>query len=806
MLDLRYALRRLVKDRGFTAIATLALGLGIGVNLAIFSTIDALMLRPLPISGIDRMVSLVETAPIRSVDRMAVSPANFVDWREQSATLEAVTAYDFWDVNLIDLAEPQRVQGALVTWEFFDGLGIRAAQGRTFTETEESRGNHLVVVVSHAFWMRQFGGDQIINTTLNLNGEAYTVIGIAPEEFTFPYSADVWAPMLLDGETATNRQAHYVEAFGRLRPDVSLGDAQTELNLVAARLESDYPDTNSGQGVRVMTLAEGIRDRGAGPFLAVVFASTGLVLLIACVNVANMLLARGAARQKELALRVAHGASVQRIGRLLLTESLLLSLAGTAAALAFAWFGIAVIRSSMPAEIARLVAGWGEIDIDGRLVGFGLGLSLATTILFGALPAWRAARPDLVETLKEGGRTGDTAGGRSRLQGSLIIGEMALALMLLVAAALTTQGALALLNGDHGYDPTNVLTLRVTLPDARYEEPNQLRQFFTDTVDRLKTLPGVVDAAIVSSLPSSNSGASHPVMIEGQTPPLPEQAPVVNYRTMSPEYLRTLGIPLLQGRALASQDDEDAPPVAVVSRSFALRFWPDQEPVGRRFKIGQVDEGQPWIEVVGVSGDVMHNWFQGRAPIPMMYLPSDQATRQQMDFAIRVAGDPTQLAAGVRAEFRTIDPDQPIHDMMTMRELMNRSMIGLSYIASMMATSGVIALLLAALGIYGVMSYSVGQRTHEIGVRMALGAGPRQVIRMVLERVLALSAGGVVLGLVGAYALSRAIIAALDGVVSMNAVLFVVFSVFLTGVALAAAWVPAQRALRVDPIAALRVE
>ena len=361
----------------------------------------------------------------------------------------------------------------------------------------------------------------MINTTLNLNSEAYTVIGIAPEEFTFPYSADVWAPMLLDGETATNRQAHYVEAFGRLRPGVSLEDAQTELNIVAARLESDYPDTNSGQGVQVMTLAEGIRDQGAGPFLAVVFASTGLVLLIACVNVANMLLARGAARQKELALRFTHGASVQRIGRLLLTESLLLSLAGTAAALAFAWFGIAVIRDSMPAEIARLVAGWGEIDIDGRLVGFGLGLSLATTIIFGALPAWRAARPDLVEILKEGGRTGDTAGGRSRLHDSLIIGEMALALMLLVAAALTTQGSLALLNGDHGYDPTNVLTLRVTLPDARYEEPNQLRQFFTDTVARLKTLPGVVDAAIVSSLPSSNTGASRPVTIEGHSPPLP---------------------------------------------------------------------------------------------------------------------------------------------------------------------------------------------------------------------------------------------------------------------------------------------
>ena len=277
MLDLRYALRRLVKDRGFTAIATLALGLGIGVNLAIFSTIDALMLRPLPISGIDRMVSLVETAPIRNVDRMAVSPANFVDWREQSTALEAVTAYDFWDVNLIDVAAPRRVQGALVTWEFFDGLGIRAAQGRTFTETEEARGNHLVTVISHAFWMRQFGGDPMINTTLNLNGEAYTVIGIAPEEFTFPYSADVWAPMLLDGETATDRQAHYVEAFGRLRSGVSLEDAQTELNIVAARLESDYPDTNSGQGVRVMTLAEGIRDQGAGPFLAVVFASTSLV-------------------------------------------------------------------------------------------------------------------------------------------------------------------------------------------------------------------------------------------------------------------------------------------------------------------------------------------------------------------------------------------------------------------------------------------------------------------------------------------------------------------------------------------------
>ena len=375
---------------------------------------------------------------------MAVSPANFVDWREQSAALEAVTAYDFWDVNLIDVAAPQRVQGALVTWEFFDGLGIRAAQGRTFTETEESRGNHLVAVISHAFWMRQFGGDPMINTTLNLNSEAYTVIGIAPEEFTFPYSADVWAPMLLDGETATNRQAHYVEAFGRLRPGVSLEDAQTELNIVAARLESDYPDTNSGQGVQVMTLAEGIRDQGAGPFLAVVFASTGLVLLIACVNVANMLLARGAARQKELALRFTHGASVQRIGRLLLTESLLLSLAGTAAALAFAWFGIAVIRDSMPAEIATACRRLGRDRYRRAACRF------RTRTLAGhndhfwrhclrgerRVPISSKSSRRVVERVTP-------AGGRSRLHDSLIIGEMALALMLLVAAALTTQGSLA---------------------------------------------------------------------------------------------------------------------------------------------------------------------------------------------------------------------------------------------------------------------------------------------------------------------------------------------------------------------------
>ena len=804
LTDCRLAARRLLKSPGFTLVAALTLALGIGANATIFSIVDGMLLRPLPLDDVDRIVAVAETAPARNRDRLEVAPANFIDWRAQSRTLASLCAYNWWDANLMGVAEPERLKGALVTTDFFSVLGIEASLGRTFSPDEGNRGRHLVTVLSQSFWMRRFGGDPaIVGQTLVLNAEPYAVIGVAPEEFDFPNTTDVWAPLLLDGETAADRTSHYLNVLGRLAPDAAFADAQAELDVIAARLEEQYPVANAGEGIRLMTLAQGIRDEG-GAVIYVLQATAGFVLLIACVNIANLLLARGTSRKRELAVRVAHGASRWRILRLLLTEGLLLSLVGAACALVLAYVGIDLIRSTMPPNIARLVHGWNEIDIDRRLVFWTVVTAAASGLMFSFVPAWQASRPDLNETLKEGGRT-PGHGARSRLRSGLVVAEIALALTLLVAAGLTTRGSLALLYGSHGYDPDNVLTLQMRLPEAKYQDDDQRRQFWADVLARVRSLPQVEQAASISHLPSNGSSTGNLFLVEGRPEPPAGQWPAANYRVTSPDYFAALRIPVLRGRAFAERDDEDASPVVMISQSMADQFWPDEDPIGQRIRFRGLDTDDPWVEIVGVTGDVVHQWFGNRRR-PTMYRPYDQAPRSSTMMAIRTQGDPASLTAAVRDEFAAVDPDQPLFRVITMRQLMREGMIGLAYIASLMTIFGTIAIVLAAIGVYGVMAYNVSQRTHEFGVRIALGAGPRDVVGLVLRRVLWHSAIGLGLGLIAAYSLSNVIVAVLEGVVAMDAATFVGFAVFLTVVALLAGYVPARRALGVDPATALRVE
>ena len=805
MSDIRIALRRLRKNPGFTLVVALTLALGIGANATVFSIVDGLLLRPLPLDDLDRIATLTVTAPSRTTFRIGATPADFLDWKARSRTLEALSAYDSWAVNLQGGAEPERLQGALVSVEFFTALGVQPAIGRGFRPDEGGRGRHLVTMLGHGFWMSQYGGDPaIVGQTLILNAEAYTVVGVAPEEFSFPTGTDVWAPLVLDGDLAASRDTHSFQVLARLAPGATYDDAQAELDVNAARLEEQYPETNAGEGVRVMTLAEGIRDEGDA-VVYVLQATAVFVLLIACVNIANLLLARGTTRRVELAVRVAHGASRWRVVRLLLAEGVALSLLGGAFALGFAWIGIDLIRSNMPADIARVVTGFSEIDIDGRLVFWTLVTAATSGLLFSIAPAWRASRPNVNDTLKEGGRSPGAEGGRSRLRSALIVTELALAVALLVAAGLTIRGSLALLLGDHGYEPERVLTAQLRLPDARYRTDDQRRQFWDDLLGRVQSLPLVEQVASISHLPSSNSGASQLFLIEGRPQPPDGQWPLASSRVSSPGYFATLQIPLHRGRDFTARDDEDAPPVAIISQLMAGRFWPDEDPIGQRLRFSAPGTDDPWIEVVGVSGDVVHQWFSERGE-PTVYRPYDQAPRSSMMMAVQAAGDPAALASAVRGAVSAVDPEQPLFRVITLQELMRQGMIGLTYIVSLMMVFGAIALLLAAIGVYGVMAYSVSQRTHEFGVRIALGAGPSEIVGLVLRRLAALSAVGLAVGLVAAYALSNVLVSVLEGIVGMDAATFVGVAAFLALVALAAGLLPARRALRVDPVIALRGE
>ena len=806
--DFRFALRSIARQPLVAAMIVTMLALGLGANGAIFSVIDALVFRPFPIEDVDRMVMMAEKSPqsLFGFDQFSVAPANFLDWRAQSEMFQEIAAYAPWSVNLEGQDEPERVTAMRVSPGFFEILGVDIDSGRAFLPEEEERANRFRAILGHGLWTRRFGGDPaIVGQTIRLDGETYSGVGIAPPDFDFPMGSEVWAPLSLSDTEKQNRASRYLTPIARLRDDRSLEDALAEMEVIDQRLKQQHPEENQSWTMGLTPLASGVRDQVAPAFLAVMQAAAGLVLLIACANIANLLLARGTKRGRELAVRTALGAGRRRLFQLLFVEALVLSIAGGALSLLFAWIGLDVIRSTLPANIVRFVNGWKEIDVDGRLVALTFGASALTAVMFGCLPALRFSRPDLNASIKEGGRGATGGAGKQKGRNVLVVAQIAMALSLLVGAGLSVAAMQSLVAGPHGFEPEGKLISRLTLPASRYEDPAQRSRFVSSVLDELRALPGVTEAVATNVIPGAGNGSRRrAVFVEGEVLPDPSLPPRADYRTVSAGYFETMGIPIVAGRPLEEQDSvEGAPRVAIVSRSMAERHWPGEEPIGKRLKISSTDGD--WLTVVGVSGDVIHHWVGSRNS-PTLYRPYAQAPTRSLDLALATIDDPLLYGDALRAAVLTVDPGQPVSQVQTLQRAIRETTIGIQYAAGIMSVLGVLALILSAMGIYGVMAYLVSQRTHEIGIRTALGASSGNVLALIFRRTAWLTLSGTLVGLVLAIGLGRLMESALFGTVGLEPGPFLVFGSLLAAVSLVAGYIPTRRALRVDPITVLRSE
>lgn len=802
--DLRYAFRQLIHRPTFALIVVLTIAVAIGANAAIFSIADALILRPFPLPDIDRLVQLWGTIPQQSVDRDGVSPANFLDWQAQANSFERLVAYDWWEVNMTGAEQPERVQGTRVSPDFFETLGIQPFMGRTLLADEKSP-EERTAIFSHRLWSGRFANDpEILGKTVLLNGRNYEVVGITPPGFQYPWGSDLWAPLHFDPEEAARRDWNDLTVVGRMKDEVSVQDVQAEMELVVARLEREHPETNSGHGVRAQALNRAVIDMGTPAFIGVFQSTVLFVLLIACVNVANLMLARGADRQKELSLKLALGAGRFRIVRQLLTENLVLAFIGAILALPLAWVGIELLRNGLPPHIARFVTGWERIDLDWRVLVFSALAATLSALFFGLLPALQTTRPDLAVALKDGGRGGSDGTDRQRSRSALVIAEVAVTLMLLVVSGLSIRGSIRLLEADQGYEPNGLMTMKLTLTEKEYDDDARRIQFYEDVLDGVRALPKVVSADAVNALPSGANGSSRTVEVEGQPVARNADHPWISFRVISPGYFETMRIPILTGRVFTRHDREDGLQVAIVSKPMAERFWPDADAIGKRFR-NTSSEDAPWLTVVGVAGDVTHDWFTGPG-VSTFYRPLAQKPRWRMALAVRTQGEPTAIVPAVRTVVSKVDPHQPIYEVRTMKRVISERMIGMKYLAVVMSIFGVIAIVLSAVGIYGLMAYSVSRRTHEIGIRVALGAGRGDVVGLIVRKALKITLLGVAIGLPLAFGAGQALVASLYGVVSMDPMTFVAFALGLTAVSVLAGYVPARRALKVDPAQALRVE
>lgn len=799
--DLRFAVRTALKSPGLVLAGVVALALGIGANTAVFSVADAVLFKPLSLPDARGVVVALETQPGRPDVTFGVSTADYFDWKSQSHAFEGMAAYQFWSMNITSGGFPESVQTIHVSGKFFPLLHAQAALGRTFATGEDQPGREREVVLSNALWERRFAADRgIVGRTIRLNLMDYTVVGVMPKEFEFPMAAELWCPLALDARQKNSRDDHALMVLGRLRPGASIHQGEAELQTVAKRLAAAYPDTNHGWGATLRTVRDWLSGYQTRAGVIMVLVAVGFVLLIACANVTNVLLARSVSRQKEIALRTALGASRWRIIRQLLAESMLLSGAGSALGLVLAQWELSLIVSHMPASVVKYIPWWRNISLDWRALLFTAGVALFAGVAAGLLPALQSSRPDLNTALKEAAR--NTSARPRRLRSLLLAGEIALSLTLLIGAALTARGfgALKAVPGDH--QPETMLTVQFSLPYSRYPDGARIAQFQSRLLSSLAEIPGARDAAVTNMVPYAHSGAPQVFTAEGQAPA--RSAELSAFRvSVSPGLLRLMRVPLRTGRFLTEADSQLAPRVAVVSEALARRCWPGQNPIGKQVRFGRADSREPWMTVAGVAGDIRWNWFDPGAA-STLYVPYAQNPEATTYVALRTA-DPGNLIPAVRARVAALDPELPIGPQ-ALDQTVHDSLIQISYMAAMMSFLGLMALVLASVGVYGMMSFSVTERTREIGIRMALGAETRTVVRMLLRRGAVIAAGGLAIGLLLSLALARSLASLIWGINALDVGTFAGVSALLLAVALVASWVPARRASRVDPLISLRHE
>jgi putative ABC transport system permease protein len=805
--DLRYGVRTLLKNPGFTLIAVITLALGIGANTAIFSLTNALVLRPFDFHDLDRLVWVYETAPQQGSFFSGMSPADFADLRRQQKGFAELAAFKLSNSNLTGVGEPERVRSSEVTAGFFRLLGVEAALGRAFLPEEEQAGRGQVAVLGYGLWQRRFGADpKIVGATISLDEKNYTVLGVMPEGFDFPKPVELWTPLALSNEAWNERREQSLRVVARLKAGVELGQANAEVETLAARLAAQYPQTNAGRAARVRLLRKAPGNEYDGVFLSLLMAAAGFVLLIACVNIANMQLARASSRSREMAVRVALGARRMALVRQLLTESLLLSLVGGVCGLLVSFVLLSFIRGSIPLDQVQYIPGWEGVRVNERVMIFTLMVSLASSIVFGLVPALQSSDPNLNEALKEGGRSGGGGAGGQRLRKALIVAEFALALALLVGAGLMVKGSARMVEKQRrGFDPRHALTMRARLSPSLYADERRIATFYRQAQERLSALPGVESATSTSFLPGSGLWISTEFQIEGRPAPPPGQERVSSFQKVGADYFRTVRIPVIKGREFSADDVEGSPPVAVISETLARRYFPNEDPLGRRVKVSALESAAQWHTIVGVTGDVPR-FMLDREMQPMLYLPNQQLPDLDVYIVVRASGAPMAAVPAVRAQIAALDNKLPLYEIKSHELVIADRIAGLRLIAALMVMFGALALVLAAVGVYSLMAYAVSQRTREIGVRVALGARPQDVFRLVVGQSLKLAAIGLAIGLPVALAIGKVMSGALFGVVALEPMTFVGFTLLLTGVALLAAYLPARRAMRVAPMIALRFE
>jgi putative ABC transport system permease protein len=801
--DVRFAVRTLRKSPGFTFLAVLCLALGIGVNTTIFSVVNAMLLRPFPFAEPERLVALQDTQLRNGIDDASLSYKNFVDWREQNTVFAQVAGYDWRSLTLSDGDQPERLEGSAITWDLFPMLGVRPALGRGFREEEDRPGAEGVVLLSDEVWRRRFNSDpSVVGRTIRVNDAPRTVVGVMPPRFKFPVDQQLWVPMA-PLEHETGRGVRSVRVMARLKPGVTEEQARTEAVAFAKRLESQYPVENGAWSSTVKPLRDELIPRDVTLVVLTMMGAVSFVLLIACANVANLMLARATSRHREIAVRAAIGAGRGRIVRQLLTESVIIAMLAGAVGIPLAYAGLELLDLSIPPSDA--VPYYLDWSVDVPTLLYTVGVSLLTGVVFGLAPALQASKSDLLEALKEGGRGGGSGARRSRLRSALVVGEVALSLVLLVGAALFVRSFMAFQHTTVGFDTAGLMTLRLYLPGDRYDSTAAKTQRLDELVRRAEAIPGVRAAAASNTIVLGAGGGSDGIVVEGKAVTRGEE-PRIFWTGVTQHWFRTLEVPIVSGRDFTESEGVDSSGVAVISQAMAKKLWPAGDALGRRFHFAD-DTAAHWITVIGIARDFHYDDLDTKELLPAAYLPYPYLPARNNGLTVRVTGgDPAAITSALRREIRASDAAIPLFEVQTMEQVRAMGYWQYGLFSGMFSVFGAIALFLAAVGVYGVISFGVSQRTHEIGVRVALGARRGDVLRLVVGQGAGLTLAGVAIGLVGAFGVTRVIASVVYNVSPTDPLSFAGVALFLMGVAVVASYLPARRAMGVDPVVALRHE